>query len=398
MVLSSTYPADRQDTQPRFVHLLCANLVEQGFDVTVLAPNAPGLSALQQVDGVRIIRYRYFFRSCESLAYGSGILENLRNSPSKWMLVPFFFLGQAVALARLLHREHWDLIHAHWVIPQGLIALLIRSLLKPGVPVMVTSHGGDLYALHNQIGRMLKRWVLSHADMLTVVSHAMKHFIQKQLKIKRSDILVLSMGVDLRERFSFSSADQVDSHKLIYVGRLAEKKGVSVLLDAINLIKIDYPKVHLCIVGDGVLREQLEQKVRDLRITDQVSFLGAVRNDEVPGLLKQCCIAVVPSIVASDGDQEGLGLTAVEAMGCGCAVVASDLPALKDIVEDGVTGLFAKAGSEIDIAKKIAKLIEDKQLREDLRKNARDRVLSCYDWSVIGKAYSDFITDSLTRG
>lgn len=393
LVLASTFPLSETDTQPQFIRLLCKELVARDFDVTVLVPAAPGSPARQVVDGLTVLRYRYFFRRFETLAYGAGILENIRASKFKLCLIPFFILGQLIAVMRLLVKGDWDVIHAHWIIPQGLVAVFARVLLRNKTPLCVTSHGGDLFAIRGGVGTFLKRWVLSRANAVTVVSTAMVRYIQEELNAVPNHIDVMSMGVDLARTFSCDNSAKREPCQLIFVGRLAEKKGVSCLLRAIPILMAEHPQVKLCIVGDGVLRESLQHEAESLGIADQVEFKGAVENHKIPQLLNQAAVAVVPSVVGADGDQEGLGLVAVEAMGCGCAVVASSLPALRDVIEHGETGLLANPGDPADLADKLGELLGDPDRCARLAHKGREFVLSRFDWQVVGERYSRLLNE-----
>jgi glycosyltransferase involved in cell wall biosynthesis len=100
----------------------------------------------------------------------------------------------------------------------------------------------------------------------------------------------------------------------------------------------------------------------------------------------------MPSIVAKSGDQEGLGLVAVEAMGCGCAVVATDLPAVRDTVQHGKTGLVARAADAEDLAAKIETLLDDDALRLRLAKDGNEFARERFDWSVVGADYASLIS------
>ena len=114
-------------------------------------------------------------------------------------------------------------------------------------------------------------------------------------------------------------------------------------------------------------------------------------NQHVPAHLNKAKIAVMPSVIASDGDQEGLGLVAVEAIGCGCVVVASDLPAVRDVIIDGKTGIMAKPASPESLAEAIIKLAADDNLAEKIADQGREYVLKKYDWQHIGNKYREII-------
>jgi glycosyltransferase involved in cell wall biosynthesis len=122
-----------------------------------------------------------------------------------------------------------------------------------------------------------------------------------------------------------------------------------------------------------------------------------VLNEQVPDYLRTATISVMPSVVASSGDQEGLGLVAVEALGCGCAVVAFDLPAVRDTIIDGQTGLMAEPENAVDLADKIAMLLDDDALCEELATEGRRYALGKFTWTAVGLRYADIIKDMIRR-
>ena len=127
----------------------------------------------------------------------------------------------------------------------------------------------------------------------------------------------------------------------------------------------------------------------------QVEFAGAVENSQVPGWYQSARIAVIPSVVAADGDREGLGLVAVEALGCGCATIVSDLPALGDVVTDGENGLVFRAGDAQDLATKIRRIIGDDNLYKQLARNSSRSVVEKFDWQRVGRRYLEIIEQCL---
>jgi glycosyltransferase involved in cell wall biosynthesis len=260
---------------------------------------------------------------------------------------------------------------------------------------LVTSHGGDLYALQGRFLASLKRWVLGSADAISVVSNAMAEDCIR-LGIAREKIAVQSMGVDLDSKFTPDDSD-ASRDGVIFVGRLVDKKGVEHLIEAMSLVTERYPDLRLTIVGDGPLRESLTDQARDIGVLANISFVGSVPNEEVPRYLRAAKIAVMPSVVAESGDQEGLGLVAVEAMGCGCAVVASDLPAVRDTVKDGFTGLMARPANGADLAEKIARLLDDETYRQMLAERVRHYAIEHFNWQAVGAAYARIIDDIIGR-
>jgi glycosyltransferase involved in cell wall biosynthesis len=388
LVLSSTYPRWDGDTEPAFVHFLCKQLASQ-YQVIVLAPHHPGALRKEKLEGILIYRFRYFFTFAETLAYNGGIISNLRNNGLKWLLVPFFLASQFFHLVLLARKYRVLLIHAHWFIPQGLLAVLGRKMLFRNVRVLSTSHGADLFALRGGFLTGLKRYVARHSDHVTVVSNTMKHRLL-EMGCDSETISVQPMGVDLRQLFVPDS--RVDKRTdLIFVGRLVEKKGLATLLEALGRLRTDFPALKLAIVGDGPERQALQVMADKVGLARQVEFAGAVENSQVPGWYQSARIAVIPSVIAADGDQEGLGLVAVEALGCGCATVVSDLPALSDVVKDGENGLVFRAGDAGDLATKIRRILDNRELYEQLVRNSSRSVCDRFDWRVVGKSYIEII-------
>ncbi|ARU56025.1 glycosyltransferase [Oleiphilus messinensis] len=385
LVLASTFPTSASDTQPSFVKYLCRELAKEN-EVTVLLPHSPDAKTVEHLDGMQIERFHYFYPKLETLTYGSGILSNLKERPLKYLLVPFFLLFQLFAVVKLMSRERWDIIHAHWIIPQGLIAVIARFITASSTRILITSHGADLFALNGKVLNHLKRWIIKKADYITVVSSAMKQHCIETLKIESRHISVMSMGVDLDNTFTPPTTPSRTNKNIIFVGRLVEKKGVRYLLEAFEIVLEKEPDCHLTIVGKGMLEGELKSYTHKRGIRN-VNFTGAVINSEVPNYLRQHQIAVVPSIVASDGDQEGLGLVLVEAIGCGCTVVASDLPAIRDVVTDEETGLLVPPQNSIALANAILHLLKSPVLNESLTEQALLHAKENFNWKRVGQKY-----------
>lgn len=392
LVLASTFPRWEGDTEPRFVESLSYELADS-FDVVVLAPHCRG-AARKEVFGrdgrqMEVRRFRYCFDALETLAYDGGMLSRVRRNPLRLLLLPLFLVAQMFAIVRLQREYRIDAIHAHWIVPQGVVVGALSKWSRSTPPVLVTSHGGDLYALRGPILERLKRWVLGRADAVTVVSAAMRDYCDEK-GIAPERIIVQSMGVDLERKFTPGNSD-APRDGLVFVGRLVEKKGVAYLIEAVAILAARYPALTLNIVGDGPLRESLESLAVRLGVEEKVHFVGSVLNEDVPDYLRAAKISVMPSVVASSGDQEGLGLVAVEALGCGCAVVAFDLPAVRDTIIDGKTGLMAEPESSTDLADKIAILLDDEALCADLASEGRRYALGKFTWTAVGLSYTNII-------
>jgi glycosyltransferase involved in cell wall biosynthesis len=393
LVLTSTFPRWKDDEDPPFVFELCKRL-KAHYQIHVLAPHCPGTKTEEYLSGIYIKRFRYFIQPWERLAYQGGILSKLKRHPWQYGLLPFFFLGELLSLIRLIRRHRFHLIHAHWLIPQGLVALLARLFIKSFPPLLCTSHGGDLFAFQGYINKMVKRLIVTNSTAVTVVSHAMHNEVIK-LNGNHDKVYVIPMGVDLHNRF-YPPAKLKNNGSLLFVGRLVEKKGLRYLLYALPLILKKHPKACLRVAGDGPEKDELKSQCIKMGISEHVHFLGAVKNDLLPTLYQESNVVVFPSVIAEDGDQEGFGLVLVEALGSECAVVVTDLPALRDIINDGKTGLVVAQKNIQKIAENVILLLNDYELGRSLGREGRSFVLKHYDWSIIEQKYVDLI-ESIAR-
>lgn len=395
LVLTSTFPRWKDDTDPPFVYELCFRL-KKHYDIHVLAPHYHGTALEEQLAGLQVTRFRYFISSWEFLAYGTGggILAKLKRSPGYYGIIPFFFAGELISTIRILRRYRYDLIHAHWLIPQGIIAVIAIFLTSRRIPVLCTSHGGDLYGLKGRLLTRLKKWIIANLKALTVVSRSMREEV-KRLGADHEKVHVVPMGTDLKNRFVPPGTRQ-NNGSLLFVGRLVEKKGLRYLIDALPLILKKHPQASLRIAGDGPEKGTLQLQSKRLGINDHVRFLGAAKNKSLPDLYRTADVVVFPSVIAGGGDREGFGLVLVEALGCECATVVTDLPAMQDIIVDGKTGFVVPQKNVQKLAEKIVSLLDDPEMGRSVGKEGRRFVVERYDWDEIAKQYAALI-ESITR-
>lgn len=391
LILASTYPRWSGDPEPGFVHELAKRLATT-FRTIVLCPHAPGAATREILDGVEVVRYRYGPASLERLVNDGGIVTNLRNSPWKLMLVPGFVLAQAISALRLLRNEGVDVVHAHWLVPQGLVATLLQRVSSRRVPFVVTSHGADLFALRGAFLDSVKRFVLTRARTATVVSGAMREALHA-IGADVGKVVVQSMGVELRQRFTVDAAVQRSSDEMLFVGRLVEKKGLRHLLDAMPEVLRRRPGARLTIVGFGPEELVLRRQVAALGLEAHVFFRGAVKQEALPELYRRAALFVAPFVRARSGDQEGLGLVLVEAMGCGCPVLAGNVPAASEVLEDWPE-LLVDPRDGAALAAAITRLLDDRETATKLGLALADKAMEKFDWQHVGDRYATLLGEA----
>jgi glycosyltransferase involved in cell wall biosynthesis len=394
LVTATTFPRWANDPQPPFVKILSKRLAEF-FSMSVLCPYAKGAKEFEEDAGLSIYRYKYLPFGLGTLAYDGGIVPKLKQNKLNYLQIPSFILAQFVKVSQLVKLLSIDVIHAHWIIPQGLVAVLYKILINNKVKILATSHGGDILGFQGSIGTALKRFVLRRIDRLTVVSNALR---DEAIRYGCTcDIHVSPMGVDTRtfnpDRRNNSIKDEygIVGPFLLFVGRLVEKKGVEHLVRAMPMVLASHPSARLLIVGNGPLKKQLEELSCDLGLQEAIIFAGSKQHDQLPAYFASADIFIGPSIITKSGDSEGFGLVFAEAMSCGTPVIASDLPAVRDIVVEGETGFLVRQKDPEHIAERILTVLGKVNALDDMHKAARKHVEDNFDWDVVTRRYVDII-------
>jgi glycosyltransferase involved in cell wall biosynthesis len=175
------------------------------------------------------------------------------------------------------------------------------------------------------------------------------------------------------------------------VGRVVEKKGLRFLIEAMPQILERHPDANLCVAGDGQELNVIKKLADNLGVADRIKFLGALANKALPKLFQTADVVVFPSIIAANGDREGFGLVLVEALGCECAAVVTDLPAMRDIVRDRKTALIVPQQNSQQIADKVIQLLDNHSLRKSIGKEGRRYVVQRFDWKTVTEQYKNII-------
>ena len=383
LVLASTFPGTPGDGTPAFV-LDLAWQQAKDFDVTVFTPMTPGAAPAETMtspDGserIHVLRYRYFFSRWEDLAHGA-ILDNLKARKSRLLQVPLLAHFQFYGIRRLVRQLNPAAIHAHWVIPQGILA----TLAAPSVPLLVTTHGGDIYALNASPILALKRWVFGRAAAITTVNSQMKARLVEWGQ-PAEKISLLPMGVDTRSVGELAERTAKIPGQMLVVGRLVEKKGIEYLFEALREIKARGGRLgKLVVIGDGPIRGELELKAQGL----DVEFRGQQGRDAVHLAISQSELMLIPSVTAANGDQEGLPVTLLEGAAGKVCVIASNLPGIDEVITDQVSGLLVPQRDSAALADAIELVMADAMLRAQLAAGIGESVKR-FDIAVIGAGYN----------
>jgi glycosyltransferase involved in cell wall biosynthesis len=332
VVLTTSYPRTPDDVAGVFVRDAVLHLRSGGVDVDVVSPSS----------------FRHY-----GLAYGDGIVGNLRRRPWKGLLLPAFLAAYSRAARRASGSA--DLVHAHWL-PSALPAVTTRK------PFVLQLWGTDVELARR--ARWGARRLVRQARLVLCPSQAL---VPAARALGARDVRVVPGGVEIPE--TVAAADEPPH--VLFVGRLSEEKGVEELLAATRGL----PRV---IVGDGPLRA---------RVPDAVGF---VPPSALGGYYERAAVVVCPS------RREGYGVVAREAMAHGRPVVATAVGGLADAVEDGGTGLLVPPRDPAALRAALERLLADAELRRRLGAGARAAASRQFSWEVATEATVTAYRDALS--
>ena len=319
VVLTSSYPRTHGDTAGRFVADAVEHVRERGIEVEVVSP-------------ATVPHY--------GIAYGSGVVGNLRRNPARALFLPLM-LGRFRQAARRAARDA-DLVHAHWL-PLGAIAMTL------GRPFVIQLWGTDVELARR--APPLARQILGRARVTLCASNALADAARE---LGAGDVRVIGSGVDVPAEVG----PEAQPPEVLYAGRLSPEKGILDLLAAANGMK-------LTIAGDGPLREKVP------------GALGFIPHDELGGFYERAAVVAVPS------RREGFGVVCAEAMAHGRPVVASAVGGLVDLVVDDETGLLVEPGDVDALRTALRRLLDDEELRRRLGAAGRERVRERFSWERV---------------
>jgi colanic acid/amylovoran biosynthesis glycosyltransferase len=279
--------------------------------------------------------------------------------------------------ARLDDQPPFDVILAHFG-PLGQTAAALREAGAISGRLATVMHGVDVSAYVRDAPDTYDE-LFRVGELFLPISEVWKEKLLT-LGCDSSRIAVHHMGVQTdRYRFRARRYEPGQALRLLTVGRLMEKKGVADALRAVaQLVRRGIPVSYL-IVGDGPLREELETLASELGIADRVGFLGWQNQAAVATLMNTADVLLAPSVTSSDGDQEGIPVTLMEAMASGMLVVSTWHSGIPELVEDGRSGLLVPEGDDEALAAALAGLAHGRPDWAAVSQAARARVEEAFD-------------------
>ena len=373
LFLTHSFPRREGDAAGSFVLRLAVALRAEDVRVQVVAPAGPGLPASEEIEGIRVDRFRYAPRRFEQLAYTGNMASDVASSWGAKLALVGFLGSDFVHAVRARRSFEPDVIHAHWWFPGGVVGTWLGGLTH--VPVVTTLHGTDVRLARSVgVAKPLFTHVLKHSAAVTTVSRWLEEETESIAPGNEPIVAPMPVATDL-----FSPGDERDARRLLFVGRLSVQKGIEALLRAVAAMKL---ATELDVVGDGPDRAALEKLAGELGIAARIRWHGQLSQPELPAMYRKAAAVVVPSV------DEGLGLVAVEALLCEAPVVAFDSGGLRDVIQHEKTGLLVAPGDPVALARALDDLLAREGRGADLGKAGRIYALSTFAPESAARRYA----------
>ena len=373
LFLTHSFPRSEGDAAGSFILRLAVALRGEDVKVHVVAPAAAGRPASEEIEGVRVDRFRYAPRRYEKLAYTGNMASDVASSwTAKFALVGF--LGSDFVHAVRARRSFEPaVVHAHWWFPNGVVGTWVGGLAH--IPLVTTLHGTDVRLARTVgVAKPLFGHVLKHSAAVTTVSRWLREETEALVPGVHPEVAPMPVATDL-----FGPGGSRDGQRLLFVGRLSTQKGLDHLLHALASMRT---QASLDVVGDGPNRSALEQLSQQLGIAPRIRWHGQLSQSELPPMYQRAAAVVVPSV------DEGLGLVAVEALLCETPVVAFDSGGLRDVIQHDKTGLLVKPGDRAALAKALDDLLARDGRGSDLGRAGRLYALSAFAPESAARRYA----------
>lgn len=281
---------------------------------------------------------------------------------------------QALAALSLGWRWRTDppqRIHVHFAHAPATVAMYAARFT--GVSFSVVSHANDIYERPVLLPEKLER-----AEPFLTISQQNQRYLQMLEPESRPEVSYL--GVDTAR---FKEVEQARRPAtvptIVSVGRLVEKKGFDVLIDALAALRQDGHFPSLLLAGDGPLRQELEARVAELGMESQVHFMGEVNQSQILRLLGDAHIFALPCRIDRNGDQDGIPVVLMEAMAAGLCCVSTRLSGIPELIHHGHDGLLADPGCAQSFASELGRVLRDPKRLRRLGEHAMQTVQDCFD-------------------
>jgi glycosyltransferase involved in cell wall biosynthesis len=402
-MLASSYPKWQGEATAPFIEEIAAGLVRRGHTIHVALPFHPDLRREPIERGVHLHVFRYAPHPALNVwGYAAALKADVGVKGAALAAAPLALAASLGELLRLTARSQFDLVHAHWVLPNGLPALAVARMR--GLPLVTSLHGSDVYLAEKAAPLSLTARLILRAS--AAISACSGDLYQRAIRlgapIERCS--VLPYGVDTSAfRPDPQASQQVraelglapETPLIVSVSRLVYKKGLTFLVESMPLVLQNHPQAVLVLAGYGDLHAALVQQVAELGLTKHVMFPGQLSREQTAAYIGAADVHVVPSIRDQAGNVDGLPNVLLEGMSAARPIVASAIAGIPDVITDRVHGRLVPEQDAPALADAISELLENRELAAQLGEQARRRVLEELTWDTAALRYEQLYQHAL---
>lgn len=366
MIMSTPFPPE--EGIGNYVYGLSSKLINLGHKVTIITRGNLFKTRREFIDDICVIKPPFF------------------------PLYPFHIQFHGLFLNRIFKKmeEEFDIVHIHSP---------LSPLISTSLPVIATIHTPMLIDtkkrtdetkdIRARIEQLIGRYISFHIEMdlierankITTVAHSVAMEL-REYGLNSKDVEVIGNGVD--EKIFTPIKNKVDEKYILYSGRLDYRKGLFDLIESSKIICQVHPELSFVITGKGILIDKLKRRVNESGLKNNFNFVGFVSREKLIQLYQQATIYVLPS------HYEGLPTVLLEAMACGCPVVATSVSGNLDVLTQGHDGILVPPKSPDKIAEAVLKLLDNEKMMNTLGINARNTIENRFTWSIISKKFLHF--------
>lgn len=362
-LLTNAYPDFPESNRVVFIRTLAHLLSERGWEVSVVAPRIfAGSQPFEREGEIEVRRFRSFM--------GGRLLIEYTRTPV--VRLSGYMMAGTLSAINCVRRNKCELIHAHWVIPAGLIALVAGKVCN--VPVVVTAHGSDILVTPGRSAalRRVVKLVLERANAVTSVAEHLTAEIAR-MGISPDRVSTFPMSVPTESFNADALPEKKQPPQVIFSNRsLYPLYNVGLLIRAVPSVLEKVSDAEVLIAGEGTEAGKLTSLARELGIEKHVRFLGAIPHGQMPQYLRQA------SVYVSTALSDGASVSLLEAMACGTFPVVADIAANREWITDGRNGFLFDPKSVEALAEKIGESLR----RPDLRASAREVNVQLINWKA----------------
>jgi glycosyltransferase involved in cell wall biosynthesis len=381
LIVSTAFPRYQDDPTAKWLVETIRRLAAEGYEFEVLTSAYRG-GGNTEYAGIPVHRFRYFFARWERLTHEESAPDRMQRSVLyKGMAFCYVAFG-TIAAWRLGRRGRFDIVHVHWPVPHAIFGWAARAGSASPLKIIAHFYSVELRWVRHSLRplRGFLRRAVTSADRVVAISTSTAAEVRLVAPVP---VEVIPYAVDLPVP-SLTALPRTEPAgcSVLFVGRLAERKGVRYLVDAVA----DLPaalRPHLTIIGDGPERTALEAQTRARGADDRVTFRGWVTPEELDAAYAEASVFVLPAVVDARGDTEGLGMVLLEAMTYRVPVISTPLGGVTDIVQHDRTGLLVPPNDASALAAAIILLATNPAIAQRLGIAGREYALSHFSWNAV---------------